>query len=130
VIALDLAPDFVESIFGAPPGARARNRVLDLGGWAVELFEVVPGGAIPRTPQTEAGIMHFCATVDDVAATVALVRAAGGRELFPVRPWEHHHFVYVEDCDGHVIELLDATLAQSAALAREGGVPDHTAEAG
>jgi catechol 2,3-dioxygenase-like lactoylglutathione lyase family enzyme len=129
VIELDLAPDFVESIFGAPPGSRGLNRVLDFGGWAIELFQLVPGSPVAPTKQTEVGLMHFCAWVDDVPGTVELVRSAGGRALFPIRPWQGHHFVYVADVDGHVIELLDATVAQCAALTRTAGLPDHTAEA-
>ena len=57
-----------------------------------------------------------------------LVTEAGGKARFPVRPWQGKHFVYVEDPDGHVIELLDATVEECAAMV-DGGLPDHTAEA-
>jgi len=131
VVELELAADFVHSIFGGPEGSTGHNRVIDFGGWAIEIFELVPGRPVPETHQTEVGLMHFCAWVDDVPATVERVKAAGGLARFPIRPWQGHHFVYVEDVDGHVIELLDATVQQCAELSRTGGgVPDHTAEAG
>lgn len=129
VIELELAADFVQSIFGGPSGSTGLNRVIDFDGWAIELFQLVPGRAVPETKQTEVGLMHFCAWVADVPGTVALIKQAGGRALFPIRPWEGHHFVYVEDPDGHVIELLDATVEECAQLTRSAGVPDHTAEA-
>jgi catechol 2,3-dioxygenase-like lactoylglutathione lyase family enzyme len=130
VVELELAPDFVESIFSAPPGSRGLNRVIDFGGWAIELFELVPGAPIPPTRQAEAGLMHYCVWVDDVPGMVKRVEAAGGQSRFPIRPWKGHHFVYVEDPDGHVIELLDATVEQCSSLTRDGSVPDHTAEVG
>jgi catechol 2,3-dioxygenase-like lactoylglutathione lyase family enzyme len=125
VIELELEPDFVQSIFGAPEGSTALNWVIDFDGWAIELFQLVPGGPMPTTSQIDAGLMHFCAWVEDVPGTVALVEEAGGRALFPIRPWQGHHFVYVQDPDGHVVELLDATVEECAQLA---SVPDHTGE--
>jgi catechol 2,3-dioxygenase-like lactoylglutathione lyase family enzyme len=129
VIELELEPDFVHSIFGAPDGARGLNRVIKFDTWAIELFQLVPGSLVPETKQAEVGIMHVCAWVEDVPGTVAIVERAGGRARFPIRPWQGHHFVYVEDPDGHVIELLDATVEQCIGLTRTGSVPDHTAEA-
>jgi len=84
---------------------------------------------VPETKQTECGIMHVCAWVEDVAATVALIKQAGGDSRFPIRPWGGHHFVYATDPDGHVLELLDATWDQCVALVNSVGVPDHTTEA-
>jgi len=130
VVELELAPDFVQSIMGGPEGSRGLNRVIQFPTWAIEIFQLVPGLPIPETKQTEVGLMHFCAWVDDVAGTVERVKAAGGRARFPIRPWKGFHFVYVEDPDGHVIELLDATVEDCARMSRTGGgVPDHTAEA-
>jgi catechol 2,3-dioxygenase-like lactoylglutathione lyase family enzyme len=130
VVELELAPDFVQSIMGGPSGSRGLNRVIQFPTWAIEIFQLVPGAPVPPTRQTEVGLMHFCAWVDDVPGTVELVKQAGGRARFPVRPWQGYHFVYVEDPDGHVIELLDATVEDCARMSRTGGgVPDHTAEA-
>ncbi len=128
VIELELDPDFVQSIFGGPPGSRGLNRVIAFDSWALEIFELVPGTPIPPTKQTEVGLMHFCVWVDDVPGTVKRIEAAGGKARFPIRPWSGKHFVYVEDPDGHVIELLDATVEECVAL-QEVGLPDHTAEA-
>lgn len=129
VIELELQPDFVQSIFGGPPGSRGRNRVIDFGGWAIEIFELIPGRPVPETKQTECGIMHFCAWVDDVPGTVDLIKQAGGGSKFPIRPWGGKHFVYATDPDGHVIELLDATLSECVELVRTMGVPDHNKDA-
>jgi catechol 2,3-dioxygenase-like lactoylglutathione lyase family enzyme len=129
IIELDLQPEFVQSIFGGPPGSRGRNRVISFDNWALELFQLIPGRPVPETKQTECGIMHVCAWVEDVAGTVEAIKQAGGDSCFPIRPWGGHHFVYATDPDGHVIELLDATWEQCAALVKTIGVPDHTAEA-
>lgn len=43
-------------------------------------------------------------------------------------PRQGQHFVYAEDVDGHVIELLDATVEECGQLTRAGRVP-HSAEA-
>ena len=128
MIELELEPDFVQSIFEGPEGSRGLNRVIQFDTWALEIFQLVPGRPVPPTKQTEVGLMHFCVWVDDVPAMVERITEAGGRARFPIRPWQGKHFVYVEDPDGHVIELLDATVAECAALVA-GGVPDHTAEA-
>jgi catechol 2,3-dioxygenase-like lactoylglutathione lyase family enzyme len=128
VIELELAPDFVQSIFSGPEGSTGLNRVISFGSWALEIFELVPGRPVPPTNQTEVGLMHFCVWTDDVPGTVELVKSAGGKARFPIRPWQGKHFVYVEDPDGHVIELLDATVAECAELVKV-GVPDHTLEA-
>jgi catechol 2,3-dioxygenase-like lactoylglutathione lyase family enzyme len=129
VVELELDPDFVHSIFGGPEGSRGLNRLIAFDTWALEIFQLVPGTPVPETKQTEVGLMHYCVWTDDVPGTVALVQKAGGRARFPIRPWQGRHFVYVEDVDGHVIELLDATVEECAELTRDGGVPDHTAEA-
>ncbi len=128
VIELTLDPEFVQSIFSGPAGSTGLNRVIAFDTWAIEIFQLVPGRPVPPTKQTEVGLMHFCVWVDDVPGTVKLVEEAGGKSRFPIRPWSGKHFVYVEDPDGHVIELLDATVEECIAMT-EVGLPDHTAEA-
>jgi catechol 2,3-dioxygenase-like lactoylglutathione lyase family enzyme len=128
-VELELDPEFVQSIFEGPEGSTGLNRVISFGSWALELFQLVPGRPVPPTKQTEVGLMHFCVWTDDVLGTVELVKAAGGKARFPVRPWAGKHFVYVEDPDGHVIELLDATVEECHQLTTTVGVPDHTAVA-
>jgi catechol 2,3-dioxygenase-like lactoylglutathione lyase family enzyme len=130
VIELELKPDFVQSIFGGPPGSRGRNRLIEFDGWALEIFQLIPGRPVPETRQTECGVMHVCAWVEDVPRTLELIKACGGDSKFPIRPWGGKHFVYATDPDGHVLELLDATVAECVALVAATGVPDHTAEAG
>jgi catechol 2,3-dioxygenase-like lactoylglutathione lyase family enzyme len=53
--------------------------------------------------------MHFGVTVDDVPAALARVEAAGGRRRFNPKTLDgtdRAQFVYCEDPDGHVFELL------------------------
>jgi catechol 2,3-dioxygenase-like lactoylglutathione lyase family enzyme len=130
VLDLQLDSEFVESIFSAPAGNTARNIVMMFDPGAIELFEMSPSEPLPPADQTRVGIMHFCLWVDDVVAAANRVEAAGGRLRFPVRPWaDGHHFVYVEDPDGHVIELLDATMEECVVLSGE-SLPDiHQAAA-
>ena len=70
--------------------------------------------------------MHFAVTVDDVPATVARVEAAGGRTRFPVKQLaggeDSAQFVYCEDPDGHVFELLSRSHPETVAIinARQG----------
>jgi catechol 2,3-dioxygenase-like lactoylglutathione lyase family enzyme len=130
VMDLQLDSDFVESIFSAPSGSTARNIVITFDAGAIELFGLSPSQPIPPADQTRVGIMHFCLWVDDVVAAADRVEAAGGRLRFPVRPWaDGRHFVYVEDPDGHVIELLDATMEECVVLTKQ-SLPDvHQAAA-
>jgi len=59
--------------------------------------------------------MHFAITVDSVDEVAARVVAAGGRLRFPVKnlggEGSGAKFVYCEDPDGNVFELLDTDLA-------------------
>ena len=74
------------------------------------------GSSSPRSSrsrpheQAAVGIMHFAVTVDDVPEALARVEAAGGRARFPVKrsaATRRGAFVYCEDPDGHVFELLE-----------------------
>jgi catechol 2,3-dioxygenase-like lactoylglutathione lyase family enzyme len=130
-VAIDLTLDteFAESIFGADPGTTGRNQVLVFDEGAIELIELTPSKPLGPTDQTSAGLMHFCFWVEDVPGTVDRVKAAGGQARFPIRPWHGHNFVYVEDPEGHVIELLDATMEECIQL-QDSGLPDVTSEVG
>jgi catechol 2,3-dioxygenase-like lactoylglutathione lyase family enzyme len=130
VLDLQLDSDFTESIFSAPSGSTARNIVIMFDAGAIELFELSPSQPIPPADQTRVGIMHLCLWVDDVLVAAERVEGAGGRLRFPVRPWvDGRHFVYVEDPDGHVIELLDATMEECVVLSGQ-ALPDiHQAAA-
>jgi catechol 2,3-dioxygenase-like lactoylglutathione lyase family enzyme len=131
VVDLELEPDFVHSIFGGQGGTKSLNRHIAFGDWAIELFQLIPGDPVQPTEQTKVGLMHFCARVDDVPATVERMKEVGGTPVFPIRPWNGYHWVYVADPDGHVVELLDTTLEECIRLTMGGGggVPDHTSEA-
>ncbi len=122
--------DFARSILPAPPGTAGRAGFLTFdGGGAIELFELAPAPDVPAADQISDAIMHICLQVDDVHAVLQSVEALGGRRRFPPRPFATHHFVYAEDPDGHIIELLDASIEECVALQGE-EVPDITPQEG
>jgi glyoxylase I family protein len=127
VMDIALEPDFVQSIFGAPAGTRGHNRFITFWDSSIEIYQFMPSEPIPDANQTVGGITHFCLMVPDVLDAVARVEDSGGRSLFPVRPYGvGKHFVYVADPDGHVVELLDATLEECIEWVGGGTLPDHT----
>lgn len=102
-----------EEVFSGPPGLRAKVCFVGFEEGVVELFEFDPSPPVPRSDQTADGLIHFAFRVDDVPEALRRVEAAGGRARFPVKPWGDRHFVYCEDPDGHVFELLDMTLEET-----------------
>ena len=99
---------YIETVFG--PGAVVKVCHVSFAANALELWQFLsPVVPIPPQEQTAVGIMHFAVTVDDVPETLARVEAAGGRARFPVNAIggdSPGRFVYCEDPDGHVFELL------------------------
>jgi glyoxylase I family protein len=127
VMDVPLEPEFVRSIFGAPPGVSGHNRFISFWDTSIEIYQFTPSEPIPPMDQTRAGITHFCLMVSDVIGSVERVERAGGRSLFPVRPYgDGKHFVYVADPDGHVVELLDASLEECIEWVAQRRLPDHT----
>jgi glyoxylase I family protein len=101
---------FAETVMGGTPGARFRVNHVDLPAGTVELFEFLApvhptGGFRPA----EAAQLHFALQVDDIAAALERVEAAGGKRYWPkvVSIGGGGHAVYVTDPDGNVIELID-----------------------
>jgi len=99
---------YIEEVFG--PGAVVQVCHIAFAANALELWQfLAPVVPIPPQDQSAVGIMHFAVTVDDVPEALARVEAAGGRARFPVKPIggdSPGRFVYCEDPDGHVFELL------------------------
>jgi catechol 2,3-dioxygenase-like lactoylglutathione lyase family enzyme len=99
---------YIEAVFG--PGARVKVCHVAFDANALELWQFLsPEVPIPPQDQTAVGIMHFAVTVDDVPAALAKVEAAGGRRRFDVKSIggdSPGRFVYCEDPEGHVFELL------------------------
>ena len=121
--------DFARSILPAPAGTSGRAGFLTFaGGGALELFELAPAPDVPKAEQLADAIMHICLLVEDVHEALARVEACGGRRRFPPRPFARHHFTYCEDPDGHIIELVDATIEECVAL-QGAEVPDITPQA-
>lgn len=75
------------------------------------------------------GMMHFGVTVEDVPGTLAKVEAAGGKALFEVKKiaGKGASFVYCEDPDGHVFELLSVDHPTTVSLILE-AAPDAAPE--
>ena len=111
---------YIERVFGE--GTRVKVCHVAFEANAVELWQfLAPVTPIPPADQRTIGMMHFAVTVDDVAAALAKVEAAGGRARFPIGKIagkEGAHFVYCEDPDGHVFELLDASHPETVAIIR------------
>ena len=107
---------YFDDLFGA--GAQVKICYVTFDAGAVELFEFVrPRVDVPVSQQTVDGLMHFGVTVADVPAALEKVEALGGKRRLPVnhvggRP-DAPRFVYCEDPDGHVFELMEMTVEQT-----------------
>jgi catechol 2,3-dioxygenase-like lactoylglutathione lyase family enzyme len=94
-------------------GVRIRYAELDLGGHLLEVIEYCPphGTQLTQRP-CDPGASHLALRVDDVDAVCARLAAAGvkvpGRPttLTARGPWRGARCVYVEDPDGHTVELV------------------------
>jgi len=107
---------YFDQLFG--PGSKVKICYIVFEAGSVELFEFVePRRELPASSQTGDGMMHFGVTVDDVPAWLARVEAAGGKRRLEVnhmggRP-DAPRFVYCEDHEGHVFELMEATTEET-----------------
>jgi catechol 2,3-dioxygenase-like lactoylglutathione lyase family enzyme len=104
----------IDEVFGQ--GAEARMCFVALEANNLELWQFLnPATPIPYSDQPRLGLMHFAITVDSVDDVAARVVEAGGRLRFPVKNLggesSDAKFVYCEDPDGNVFELLDTDLA-------------------
>jgi catechol 2,3-dioxygenase-like lactoylglutathione lyase family enzyme len=118
----------IDEVFG--PGTEARMCFVGLEVGNLELWQFLnPDTPIPPADQQRLGLMHFAVTVDDVDATAERIVAGGGRLRFPVKTMGNSdaRFVYCEDPDGNVFELLDrdvhGTVARLTAAAPEAKLP-------
>lgn len=100
-------PDPVASkLLRVPPPVGLTAVYLVLGDAVLELLHFDrPGNEAARVrPLTEPGLTHLSFTVDDVAATCALVREHGGEVLDDTDMGGFA--ILVRDPDGQVLELL------------------------
>lgn len=119
---------YIERVFGEGTRVKVCHVAFDAN--AVELWQFVePETPIPYADQRAIGQMHFGVTVDDVPKWLARVEAAGGRARFPIGKVAGRgaHFVYCEDPDGHVFELLDVSHPEAVRLILE-AVPEAAPE--
>ncbi len=109
---------YFDQLFGE--GAQVKVCYVTFDAGAIELFEFVePRVDVPPSSQTGDGVMHFGVTVPDVPETLARVEAAGGKRRLDVnhvggRP-DAPRFVYCEDPEGHVFELMEMTRDETVA---------------
>jgi catechol 2,3-dioxygenase-like lactoylglutathione lyase family enzyme len=113
--------DFAEVVFDGPPGVSFQCCMIDFGEGTIELFEFnEPAHPSEPVHATRGNLLHFGIQVDDVADALERVEAAGGTRLWPgVNPWGTAKVVYVLDPDGNVLELIDASMDEIAALTFE-----------
>lgn len=102
--------EFVEALLDAHgSGITQAGMHLALPGGGIELVQLSFGDEADHPaerPLWQRRILHFCLEVDDVHAAAARVEAAGGKLQFPVNDQTGRPFVFAEDPDGHVIELI------------------------
>ena len=118
----------IDEVFGLGTEARMCFVGLEVGN--LELWQFLnPETPIPAADQPRLGLMHFAVTVADVDETAERVVAAGGRLRFPVKSMgdSNARFVYCEDPDGNVFELLDSdvhgTVARIKAASPDARLP-------
>jgi catechol 2,3-dioxygenase-like lactoylglutathione lyase family enzyme len=103
---------FASVVMGGTPNARFKVNHIDIPAGCVELFEflepVKPTGTFSPS---DAAQLHFAIQVDDVAAALARVEAAGGKRYWPeiTDIGGGYSAIYVTDPDGNVIELIDVS---------------------
>jgi catechol 2,3-dioxygenase-like lactoylglutathione lyase family enzyme len=87
-----------------PVGLRAVY--LERDGWVLELIHFAREGNSPRRTRhfTEPGLTHVSFTVEDLAASCALVREHGGEVLEDTDV--HGLAIMIRDPDGQLLELL------------------------
>ncbi len=107
-----------KTVFGPGFAKAYQAHMLSGNGVGVEVFQFVDPAVEPAEPgmgHARPGFFHICLTVDDVAATLSAVGAAGGTVVLPPtaftpgRPWEN---AYCRDPWGATIELLSASYAE------------------
>lgn len=114
----ELGGDFAETVMEGPPGVTFKVCMVGFAAGCVELFEFVqPVHPIDAVHPTRGNIIHFGIQVDDVAATLQRVEAAGGRRIWPqVSPWGTAEVIYVKDLDENIIEIIDASMETIVSL--------------
>jgi catechol 2,3-dioxygenase-like lactoylglutathione lyase family enzyme len=91
-------------------------------GFGLELIQFIPApNHTYSRPQPQSGFMHFAIQVDDFAATIARLEAAGFEPPAHVGKFGSlsASFTYLSDPDGHAIELNDAPWEQIVVATEE-----------
>ena len=104
--------ELAEGMLGGPDGVSFRMRQIGFGRGVMELFEIAPPGPAGRTRADRLSILHIGVHVDDLAATVDRVLAAGGAVTVPIMSWGTASLCFCTDPDGTVLELADAPIEE------------------
>jgi catechol 2,3-dioxygenase-like lactoylglutathione lyase family enzyme len=100
-----------EGMLGGPPGVRFRMRQIGFDRGVMELLEI-PSAPTGRAPGSSLNVLHIGIQVDDVAAALARVLAAGGELAVPLTSWGPSLLCFCTDPDGTVLELADASIEE------------------
>lgn len=117
------------------PGCRVTYCYVLFEAGALELFEFEePRKPLPTSSQSGDAIMHFGITVTDVPEALRRVEEHGGRARAPVLHMfgreDAPRFVYCEDPDGHVFELLETDNRGVVRLTLETAAPEARSDIG
>lgn len=113
--------DFAEIVMDGPPNVAFKVAMVGFDDGAIELFEFVePVAPIEPVHPTRGNIIHFGMQVDDVAASLVKIEAAGGRRIWPaINPWGSASVIYVTDLDENIIELIDIPMSEIVRITLE-----------
>jgi catechol 2,3-dioxygenase-like lactoylglutathione lyase family enzyme len=106
--------EYAQVVAGGPEGVRFRVAHIGFDEGGIELFQFTsPVHETDVVHPSRGNVLHYALQVDDVAAAVDRVIAAGGRMLWPeIREWGDAKVTYVADPDENVIELITASLEE------------------
>jgi catechol 2,3-dioxygenase-like lactoylglutathione lyase family enzyme len=110
--------EFAGIVMGGVEGCQFKVCILGMDTGIIELFEFLePVVQTSTAPAPERGLLHFCVQVDDVAAALERVEAAGGERHWPQveTVYPGIDVIYVTDPDGNVVELISGTMEQVVA---------------
>ncbi len=110
--------EFAGVVMGGVPNCRFKVAIMGLDTGVIELFEFLePVVETSTAPAPERGLLHFCIQVEDVAAALERVEAAGGKRHWPgvETVYPGIDVIYVTDPDGNVVELISGTIDQVVA---------------
>src|SRR4051812_25199688 len=122
-----IEPGFVPRMVAPDPDTSARCRYVEfVRGGGIELWVFEPARPLPPLDDlTALPITHLCLFVGDVEETVRRALATGGRCAHGIHAWDDYHFAFLEDPDGHAVEIVDVDVRTVARRMAEPGVVER-----